>query len=64
MGKKTIRRAQSEDFEIFDDNVKVGTVRVKPNAILWKRRGKQSWVGVSIEHFAEYVEGHGTEKER
>lgn len=64
MGKKTISRAESEDFSIFDDGSKMGEVRIKPNAILWKARNKQSWKSVSIEKFAAFADENGKDVEK
>lgn len=61
---KEIKRAQSEDFEIYEDGNKVGTVRIKPSGILWKAKGKQSWFGVSLEKFAEFAVQHGKEQKQ
>ena len=60
--KKTIKRSQSEDFEIFEAGGKVGTVRVKPSGISWKPKGKQKWLNVSVEEFAEFAESSGKVK--
>ena len=34
MRRKTIKHAVSENYEIMDDGVKVGTVRIWPTGIL------------------------------
>lgn len=64
MGKKTIRRAESEDFSILDDGRKFGEIRIKPNAVLWKARNKQTWKSVTIEQFAEFAEEKGRDTEK
>ena len=49
-----------EDFQVLNaDSKVVGEVRVKPNALLWRDKGKQSWQGVSLEQFAEFANAHG-----
>jgi hypothetical protein len=56
----SIRRSESEDFEIVDGAHKVvGNVRIKPSGILWKPKGKHKWYGVAIDKFAEFAEEHG-----
>ena len=64
MAKKTIKRSQSEDFEIVEDDGKVGTVRIKPSGILWKAKGKHKWIGVTVEQFAAFAEENGKEQEK
>ncbi|SER56822.1 hypothetical protein SAMN05216548_1268 [Faunimonas pinastri] len=64
MGKKTIQRAQSEDFEILEDGKKIGTVRVKASGLLWSPKGKHSWFRVSVEQFAEFAEESGTPQKK
>mgnify|MGYP001815250486 FL=1 len=59
MGRKTIKRAISEDFEILDDGVKVGTVRIRPTGILWKGKGQRGWFGLTLDGFAKLAEEHG-----
>jgi hypothetical protein len=51
---------ESEDFEIVDGAGRVvGNIRVKPNGILWKSKGKHKWWGVAMEKFAEFAEQNG-----
>jgi hypothetical protein len=64
MAKKSIRRSQSEDFEIVENNRKVGTVRIKPSGILWKPKGKQKWFGISVEDFSNFAEKQGKEQSK
>ena len=64
MAKKTVRRAEFEDFDIMEPNANgkesvVGTVRVKPSGILWRSKGKHTFFGVSVEQFAEFAEQNG-----
>ena len=64
MARKSIRRAESEDFDIMepDDTGKhrvVGTVRIKPSGILWRPKNKQSFFAVTIEDFGEFAEAKG-----
>ena len=64
MAKKSIRRPDSEDFEIMEDNKKAGTIRIKPSGILWKPKGKQSFFGVTVEEFAEFAEQNGKKQDK
>jgi len=64
MAKKEIRRAQSEDFVIYEDDAKFGELRVKPSGILWKAKGKHSWKGVTIEQFAAFAEKEGKDQDK
>jgi hypothetical protein len=64
VARKTIQRAQSEDFAIMDDGKKVGEVRIKASGLLWKAKGKQSWFGVTIEQFANFAETNGKEQDK
>ena len=59
MAKKEFRRAQIEDFDIVEVGAVVGTVRIKPSGILWRAKGKHSWMGVTVEQFAEFPEKNG-----
>jgi len=59
MGRKTIKRAVSEDFEIMDDGDKIGTVRIRPSGILWKGKGQRSWFGLTLDKFAMLAEEQG-----
>ena len=48
MARLSIRRPESEDFDIVSEGKMVGSVRIKPSGILWRPKGKHSWFGVSI----------------
>lgn len=56
---KEFRLRQSADFEIFEGNRIVGTVRVKPSGILWAPKRSHKWSRVSIEDFGAYAQQHG-----
>lgn len=56
MAKKSICWVGYEDFKIMEDDATVGTIRIKPSGLLWKARGKHSWLKVSIEDFAALAE--------
>lgn len=66
VAKKSIKWGKFEDFEIVEGTppAKVGTIRVKPSGLHWKPKGKQSWYGVSIEEFAEFIEQNGKQKSK
>jgi hypothetical protein len=59
MAKKTAGWVGFDDWHIYDGESKIGTLRVKASGILWKPRGKHSWLKVSIDEFAEYAEANG-----
>ena len=61
---KEIRRSEFEDFNIYENNKKVGTVRVKPSGILWKPTGKQTWYRVSVEQFADFAIEYGKQQKK
>ena len=53
-----------EDFQVLGaDSKVVGEVRVKPNALLWRDKGKHSWQGVTLEQFAVFANKEGKKQE-
>jgi hypothetical protein len=64
MAKKEIVRSVSEDFEISEDGKKVGTLRVKPNGILWKDKGQHSWKKLTIEQISDLARKHGVDQDK
>jgi hypothetical protein len=56
MAKKTVGWVGFDDFQIYDGDSKIGTLRVKASGILWKPKGRHTWLKVSIEQFAEHAE--------
>ncbi len=61
---KQFRRSVSEDYEIVEDGVVVGSLRIKPSGILWCAKGKHGWKGVTVEQFAEFAEANGKEQKK
>ena len=54
-----------EDHTIVDrDGKVVGHVRVKPSGVLWSRKHGKGWYGVSLEAFAEFMEGKGIKQSK
>lgn len=61
---RSFRAPQSEDFEIVEDGEGiVGKLRIKPNGILWKARGRRTWKRVHLDAFAEFAEENGDDVE-
>ena len=59
-GVRTFRMGKFCDHEIQEaDGKKVGEVRVKPNSILWKPSGSQSWHNVTLDAFAKFMVAKG-----
>lgn len=59
--KKEIQRPTNMDARILDkkNGKLIGTIRVKPTGILWKRKyakGPKPFYRVSIKTFAEWIE--------
>jgi hypothetical protein len=61
---KQFRGPVSQDFEIEENNEMLGTLRIRPNGILWKPKRSQSWYRIAIEEFADYAKQQGTKVER
>lgn len=60
MAKNKFDWPKHEDFQVLDPSGNVvGEVRVKPNALLWRDKGKHTWQGVSLEDFAAFANKHG-----
>lgn len=60
MAKNRFDWPKHEDFLVKDENdAVVGTVRIKPNAILWapkSAKGAKPWFGVTLDQFGAYAE--------
>jgi len=51
------------DFTIVDEKQHVvGHIRIKPSGVHWCPSNAKKWYGVSIEKFAEFMEGKGIRK--
>ena len=64
MGKKTFRQQQSVDFEIVEDDKKVAELRIKPNKVLIKGKGEQTFNAVGIEAFLEFAQEKGEKQKQ
>jgi hypothetical protein len=64
MAKKEFGGSTAVDLEIFEDGKKIGALRIKPNALLWKAKGKQKYWSVSVEAFAAFAMEKGKETEK
>ena len=50
--------AEVVSIVVDEDNKVVGTIRIKPNAILWKpRAGKKDFYAVPLQKFADWIDG-------
>lgn len=65
------REQISYDHEIIDPagkgakkEQKIGTIRVKPNNILWKKKGQQDWYGVTLKEFSDWIEETGKKQSK
>jgi hypothetical protein len=56
---REFRAPESQDFKIVENGKVVGTVRIKPSAIMWKGKGAQSWRGATPEEFGEFAQENG-----
>jgi hypothetical protein len=56
---REFRVPESQDFTIIEDGKVLGTVRVKPSAIMWKAKGAHNWKGVTPEKFGQFAESKG-----
>ncbi|HEY5070901.1 MAG TPA: hypothetical protein VII63_02615 [Caulobacteraceae bacterium] len=49
-----------EEFIVLDENkARLGTIRIKPNAILWapwNAKANKKWFGVTLEEFSAFAE--------
>jgi hypothetical protein len=52
---------ESYDHKIVDANDKtaIGQLRIKPSSILWKPKGQQKFLKVSLDNFAEWISQNG-----
>lgn len=65
MAVNSLRPRKFEDFEIVDgDHKVVGHIRVKPSGVHWAPANAKVWYGVSLQHFAEFMEAHGRQKKK
>ncbi|MFG0291714.1 MAG: hypothetical protein ACF8MJ_01020 [Phycisphaerales bacterium JB050] len=61
----SFKRPVSHDHEILNgDGKKIGELRVTPSALLWKESGQQSWKGVTLQVFREWIKEEGTTRNR
>jgi len=61
MARNEFKAPKYHQFEIVNDGRIVGTLRVKPAALLWKPKGARTWRGVDLEEFAKWIEAQGGE---
>ena len=59
--KNSFRGADFVEETIVDDQgVVVGTIRIKPSSVLWKPKGKHSFLSVPLEKFTDWITDPGT----
>jgi len=57
---REFRVSEAQDFVIIENGKVIGTVRIKPTAIMWKKpHSRGDWHGISPEKFGEFVEDKG-----
>jgi hypothetical protein len=63
MSKNGFVEPKHIEVKIHDENdTVVGTIRVKPNGILWKPKGAKGatpWFSLTLEEFADYAKKNG-----
>ena len=65
MAKNKFDWPKFEDFKVLGpDKGVVGEVRIKPNALLWRDKGKHSWQCVTLEQFAVFANKHGKKQSK
>lgn len=65
MATNSFRPRKYEDHEIVDPDGKVvGHIRVKPSGVLWSPKNGKGWYGVSLSHFAEFMEAYGEKQSK
>jgi len=65
MATNSFRPKKFEDHEIVDaDGKVVGHVRVKPSGVLWSPKNGKGWYGVTLDVFAEFMEGAGVKQSK
>lgn len=56
MASNEFVRPQYYDHQIVDqDNKYVGTLRIKPNKILWAKPKAKKWKAVDLDMFAQWI---------
>lgn len=65
MAKNQFSEPESYDHEIVDgDGKKIGELRIKPNGVMWKKKGAHTYKAVTLEQFATWIDANGTDKEK
>jgi len=60
MAKNSLRRPELVEAQIEDEKGKlVGTIRVKPTAVLWAKTDAKKWRRVQLAAFIEWIEANG-----
>lgn len=64
MAGNQFKARKFEDFEIVNDQGKVGEIRVKPSGILWSPKGAHDWYRVDLKTFAAFMEEKGKKQKK
>lgn len=64
MAKKEFRAPKFQDFEIVEDGVVVGALRVKPSGVLWAPKGSHDWYGLTLKQVADLAESSGKKQKK
>lgn len=60
MNKNQFATPNCVDHAILDGQGNLlGHVRIKPNAVLWRRRSARKWRGLTLEQLSRLAEEHG-----
>lgn len=63
MAKNKFDWPKHEEFKVLaEDGSVVGTLRIKPNALLWAPKGANGakpWFGVALEDFVQFAQDKG-----
>jgi hypothetical protein len=65
MAKRTFKASKSWTQKIADTNGIIGTIRVRPNAVLWKPKGAKGprpWHLATIERFEKFMTNSNRKK--
>lgn len=55
--KNQFARPELYDHEILDENgKKIGSIRVTPTALKWKKKGAQTYSSVTLDKFVKWIE--------
>jgi hypothetical protein len=56
--------AYVEHYILGPDGKSIGTLRIKPSAVLWKGRGKREFVAVDLDTFTAWISDPSTKSRK